>query len=275
MEDLSPDECLSSLVQLIPAPWTRSFRDGWSEFRLVDLPKPSGFALVLRERVHTIFAEVRADRFLDRGIQELIRSTSETEHLDRQVKAPLSKLGYILETVEPSKDSLIKIGISVPETHNLQIRQQLKNFLLIALCELLISSGTLLTNLEDSRMMLPGEALVSDELLPEGSSTRVLVNRYERDPRNRALALLHHGSTCLACGIDLGVRYGQIGAGKVHVHHVTPISQLGEEYLCDPATDLIPLCPNCHYICHQRTPPLELGELQAIIALNPGTHTPS
>lgn len=100
---------------------------------------------------------------------------------------------------------------------------------------------------------------------PEGAKTSVQVNYYERDRRNRAAALAIHGSTCAVCQTDLGNRYGEVAAALVEVHHVTPVSRLGEGYRIDPAHDLIPLCPNCHRVAHRRDPPYTVDELRAML----------
>lgn len=102
--------------------------------------------------------------------------------------------------------------------------------------------------------------------LPEGARTRVEVNRYERDRRNRAAALAIHGYSCKACKLDMGERYGSAAAGLIEVHHVTPVSQLGEGYIIDPRTDLTPLCPNCHSVAHRQSPPYSVDNLREMLA---------
>jgi 5-methylcytosine-specific restriction protein A len=96
----------------------------------------------------------------------------------------------------------------------------------------------------------------------EGAVTRVEVNRYERDPRARARALAHHGLDCAACGFNFKAAYGPIGAGFIHVHHVVELSTLPEHYAVDPVEDLVPVCPNCHAMLHQRRPALSVAELR-------------
>lgn len=98
--------------------------------------------------------------------------------------------------------------------------------------------------------------------LPEGSLTRISVNRYERSPANRAAAIAIHGARCLACGFDFNDVYGAIGAGFIEVHHVVPVSRMGPGYIVSPNTDLVPLCPNCHQMVHRRDPPFEVEELR-------------
>lgn len=95
----------------------------------------------------------------------------------------------------------------------------------------------------------------------EGTPSRIATNRYERDRRNRAAAIAIHGSSCKACGFDFGKRYGAVASGYIDVHHVTPLSQLGPDYIIDPKLDLIPLCPNCHAVAHRRNPPYTIDEI--------------
>ncbi|MET4493545.1 HNH endonuclease [Bradyrhizobium sp. LA7.1] len=101
---------------------------------------------------------------------------------------------------------------------------------------------------------------------PEGAKQRVEVNRYERDRRNRAAALAIHGYVCKACDSDLSSVYGAAAAGLIEIHHLTPVSRLGEGYCLDPASDLVPLCPNCHRVAHRRDPPFTPAELRAMVS---------
>lgn len=106
---------------------------------------------------------------------------------------------------------------------------------------------------------------VNPEGLPEGAKTLVEVNRYERNRFNRAACIEIHGDSCKACGFNFGNSYGDLGKGFIHVHHVTPVSKIGENYQINPVTDLLPLCPNCHAMVHRRDPPLDIQELIEIL----------
>ena len=101
--------------------------------------------------------------------------------------------------------------------------------------------------------------------LTEGAVTRVTVNRYERSPAARTACIDHYGCHCQACGLDFSARYGPIGNGFIHVHHVIDLSQIGEEYVVDPVADLRPVCPNCHAMLHTTTPAMSVEELRKII----------
>lgn len=101
----------------------------------------------------------------------------------------------------------------------------------------------------------------------EGACKQRWVNAYERDGKARDACLAHHGRSCKACGFDFGGFYGEHGRGFIHVHHLKPLSEIGEAYEVNPKTDLVPLCPNCHAMIHRgREAPLSLEALREIIA---------
>jgi 5-methylcytosine-specific restriction protein A len=117
--------------------------------------------------------------------------------------------------------------------------------------------------------LMPVEELEPDpprdlEGLPEGARIRIETNRYERSRINRAACIEIHGDSCLACDFNFGEVYGEIGQGYIHVHHVTPVSQLGPNYHINPASDLVPLCPNCHGMAHRFDPPASIEMLRRI-----------
>ncbi|GAA2177619.1 hypothetical protein GCM10009784_29030 [Arthrobacter parietis] len=102
---------------------------------------------------------------------------------------------------------------------------------------------------------------------PEHALQRIPVNRHERDPEAKAVAIAHLGSSCHACGFDFEATYGPPGAGFSHVHHTVPAAGLRPDYEIDPIIDLVPLCPNCHYMAHRRVPtPYTVAELRAMVA---------
>lgn len=102
---------------------------------------------------------------------------------------------------------------------------------------------------------------------PENAVARVAVNRHERDPEARRACIAHRGINCAACGFSFEMAYGEIGADFIQVHHVVPASQLGNGYVLDPLTDLVPLCANCHAMAHHGVgSPRTEAELRHIIA---------
>ncbi len=107
----------------------------------------------------------------------------------------------------------------------------------------------------------PGYSL---ELL-EGTTFRITVNARVRSQKARELCIELYGSKCSVCGFDFGRVYGPAVEGFTHVHHLRPLSETSGESAVDPATDLRPVCPNCHAVLHTRTPPYSITEVQAFL----------
>lgn len=99
----------------------------------------------------------------------------------------------------------------------------------------------------------------------EGVGQQVVVNRFERSLEARNACIAHYGCTCQVCSVDFNKKYGELGAGFIHVHHRVPIASVGIEYCVDPINDLVPVCPNCHAMLHRRDPPLKVEELRGLL----------
>jgi len=99
----------------------------------------------------------------------------------------------------------------------------------------------------------------------EGASKLIMVNAYERNSQARNACIEHYGAECSICGFIFQEKYGEIGKGFIHVHHIKPLGEIGAEYHVDPITDLRPVCPNCHAMLHMRKPPYSLNELRVIL----------
>lgn len=100
----------------------------------------------------------------------------------------------------------------------------------------------------------------------EGSKTSYFGTRYERRKDLRAKAIAIHGLDCKACGFNFEQAYGAHAKGFIHVHHVVPISDFGEEKAVNPETDLVTLCANCHGMVHrQRDMTLSVDELKGML----------
>lgn len=110
------------------------------------------------------------------------------------------------------------------------------------------------------------EEVSAPERFWEGALRRITVDAYERDPRARKACIAHYGFKCQLCGFDFAVKYGDIGKNFIHVHHLTPLANIGETYEVDPVKDLIPVCPNCHAMIHKQKPALTPKEIQRRIA---------
>ncbi len=98
----------------------------------------------------------------------------------------------------------------------------------------------------------------------EGNVQQVLVNRYERNPQARRECIEKFGCKCQICGMDFEKKYGEIGKGFIHIHHITPVSEnKGYMYKIDPEKNLIPVCPNCHAMLHKSN--LSIDDLKEIV----------
>ena len=86
----------------------------------------------------------------------------------------------------------------------------------------------------------------------EGEQDAFNGSKYERNPKARAACLAYHGTACVICGIDFKKVYGPEFAGKIEVHHIVPLSRIGQEYVVNPIHDLVPVCPNCHTAIHSK-----------------------
>lgn len=99
----------------------------------------------------------------------------------------------------------------------------------------------------------------------EGATKTISVTVYERDPKAREACIDHYGAECVVCCFNFEEKYGALGAGYIHVHHLRSLSEVDKEYQVDPINDLRPVCPNCHAMLHRYKPPLSIEELKAII----------
>jgi predicted HNH restriction endonuclease len=99
----------------------------------------------------------------------------------------------------------------------------------------------------------------------EGTTSQILVNAYERNPQARKKCIEHYGTSCFVCGFNFGKVFGQLGEGFIHVHHLKPISEIGQEYEINPIEDMRPVCPNCHAMIHRQTPLLSIEEVQSLL----------
>ena len=72
--------------------------------------------------------------------------------------------------------------------------------------------------------------------------------------------------------MDFESLYGEIGRGFIHVHHLVPISSIGESYDVNPATDPVPVCPNCHNMLHKKEPPYTIEELKKMLIYPEAPH---
>ena len=99
----------------------------------------------------------------------------------------------------------------------------------------------------------------------EGKTKQVLVNSYERNNEAREKCIEHFGLNCQVCDFNFQENFGELGNNFIHVHHKVDIATIGKEYIVNPITDLIPVCPNCHSMLHKRKPSYTIEELKNIM----------
>lgn len=99
----------------------------------------------------------------------------------------------------------------------------------------------------------------------EGARTVINVNSFERNPKARQQCIDHYGCYCFVCGFNFVKFYGPRGDNYIHVHHIVPLSNIGQSYIVNPVNDLRPICPNCHAMVHRTDPPCSLEELRSQI----------
>ncbi len=114
-----------------------------------------------------------------------------------------------------------------------------------------------LIGVEENELLTTGET--------EGRATQSISTRYERKKVNREACIQLKGAVCSVCRFDFAETYGHLGLGFIEIHHVTPISSLDAEHHLDVATDLEPLCSNCHAMAHREEPPVSIKKLREIV----------
>lgn len=90
------------------------------------------------------------------------------------------------------------------------------------------------------------------ESTPEGTVKVSYTTKYERNSKNRRMAIKLHGTKCQICGFDFEKVYGERGKGFIEVHHIKPLYENEKEVIINPEEDLICVCSNCHRMFHRK-----------------------
>ena len=242
------------------------------EIRFAGLDRSKSFSLNLERSWKTTLIRFQADAFAGDAVHYLCEQIWNNKD-------------QIALTLDLNKSSYSSISLEVDGKPLSGIQKELsKNPTLSFEIEALTSESSiqygLLSGQEENLLrfavsliasVLPIEKVIfrhADEVTgyPEGAVSKVSVNRYERDPRNRRNAIDIHGHSCLACGFNFQVKYGELGEEYIVVHHTVPVSKMGIDYVVDPAKDLVTLCANCHAMVHRQEPPLSVEELKRILS---------
>lgn len=113
---------------------------------------------------------------------------------------------------------------------------------------------------------------ISDEEiddLREGEERDSVSKRFERSRKARKKCIELYGCKCFVCGFDFEAVYGELGKDYIEVHHVWPVSKRRSEYKVNVASDLRPLCSNCHSMVHRkRENVLDVENLRSLLKRN-------
>jgi len=109
------------------------------------------------------------------------------------------------------------------------------------------------------------EEIVDLEKYPEGAKLQIAINRYERSAKARRMCIEHYGTKCAVCDFNFSDKYGEIGTDLIYVHHIIPLSEIGNDYSVDPIKDLRPICPDCHAVIHKNKLPYTIEEVKRFI----------
>lgn len=115
-------------------------------------------------------------------------------------------------------------------------------------------------SIKDSFVVYPDEEIAVT--FSEGAQTQRFVNAYERNPQARKCCIEHYGYNCSVCGFNFEDKFGSLGAGFIHIHHVRDLAEIASSYQVDPVKDLRPVCPNCHAMLHKAKPALSIEKLK-------------
>lgn len=143
-----------------------------------------------------------------------------------------------VDSINLSLELLMRHGLKTAPQGPIRINEELESYL---------SSAFNLANNE----VFP-EVLDSSIDIYEGLKKQISVNKYERSALARARCIEAHGCVCKVCSFSFEEKYGELGKEFIHVHHVTPIHTIGENYKIDFIKDLVPVCPNCHAMLHRK-----------------------
>lgn len=106
---------------------------------------------------------------------------------------------------------------------------------------------------------LPRESL---ERISEGKAKLVTITTYDRSPFARQQCIDHYGLSCVICDFNFENKYGQIGKGFIHVHHLRQVADVRGEHEINPVKDLRPVCANCHAMLHKKRPAYGIEDIK-------------
>jgi 5-methylcytosine-specific restriction protein A len=249
LTDRDGDYCELTPIDVHPNEgFTVQFRLGWRSAEAIFIPGPFSGTLIAR------MGESAAEAKQTFGIFAAAVSS-------RKVKVRLRVNGIETDPIAaatwPSEWTKIELGLKltpiVIEVENEAQHERLMIDLVIPLFGMVVA----LIGAEENELPTTGE--------PEGRAIQTLTTRYERSRLNREACIQLKGARCTVCGFDFAEFYGILGIGYVEVHHLKPVSSIGPDYRIDIASDLTPLCSNCHAMAHREDPPVRLERLRELV----------
>jgi 5-methylcytosine-specific restriction protein A len=230
-----------------------------------DLPRSHSPIVTLRPAgLRRFRATLAFGNFAADTIAQMNRADEEEVQLARALIASLADSATVrFGDTQSLDDWRIRDGSFALTAEKRDIAERFEDDALAATCRELVIP--MLAAMAELYGYDPVEEPVSPAGETEGALTVSVVRRRERNPRNRLLALRVHGELCKICGFDPAGKYPDLPS-IIEVHHIQPLSSLGEPRAYDPSEDLIPLCPNCHRAVHTRRPlPWSPDELRAML----------
>jgi 5-methylcytosine-specific restriction protein A len=248
----------------------KSLAQGEFELRFEDLDQTQSFSLALKRHWKTTEVRFVSDPFASRVLDYLANEANANRDQILQIalakKSSFSECELIVDGIDIIEELRIVPNSRFGFSATLLIAESSIELGLLSEAEAKLISFAI----EIFAMLLPiakNRYTNPDEVsgFPEGAVSHVTVNKYERDPRNRKIAIQIHGKKCMVCEFDFEATYGHVGDEYIVIHHTTPVSAMGEDYKVNPATDLVSLCANCHAMVHRRNPPYSVEELRIFL----------
>ena len=203
------------------------------------------------------------------GSGYIVRTPYEDDHYNDAKREEGKKAIYVSvefdELFDPYKE--VKVGIDTLSNLHERVwssqgsRKTIDTKVALQLEEIWKVSLGLVDLIDASEIPEPGK-------VTEGAKKKITVNAYARCRKARRLCIEKHGLNCAVCDFHFELYYGKLGTGFIHVHHLKPIAEIGEEYQLDPIADLRPVCANCHAMLHRnREICMSIEELRAELAV--------
>lgn len=244
---------------------TFRFADESIILRIAGLDRPNGVSIRCWSGLALAFANIEIDHLAAPLLQTIAAASTREIQAFLNAKAVFESLGIVIEYSpdlenEESRVNLRRAGLSLTAKMRMSEDEvgdtrKLANSVAVLLLALL--------PVEDQIDSISSNNVNYDV---EGEKRTRLSNWYERSRKNRALAILMHGYSCVVCGFNFEKIYGNAAAGLVEVHHLTPVHLMKESRQVNPETELVPLCSNCHSVAHRIDPPYTPQQISNMIS---------